>query len=331
MTTKETILKRLRDTEDYLSGEQLSEELGVSRAAVWKAIQSLRDAGYRIDSVTNRGYRLLALPDLLTEAEIRAGLHTKTLGSNIVCLAETDSTNEEAKRQAQHGAPDGSVFTAERQTGGKGRLGRRWEQPEGTGVWFSVLLRPGLIPSEVGNITLLAGIAVCRAVRSLTGCEAKIKWPNDVVIGSRKVCGILTEMAAEIDRIEYMVLGIGINANIAAFPESLAEKATSLQIEMGRTVSRANLLQAVLWELEELLTPENYSCLTPAILHEYQTLCVSVGRRVGFYQGNMQATGTAVGVSSTGELLVNTDDGRQVTINAGEVVVQGIYGQTFPQ
>ena len=128
-----------------------------------------------------------------------------------------------------------------------------------------------------------------------------------------------------------MVLGIGINANIAAFPESLAEKATSLQIETGRTVSRANLLQTVLWELEDLLTPENYSCLTPAVLHEYQTLCVSVGRRVGFYQGNMQATGTAVGVSATGELLVNTDDGRQVTINAGEVVVQGIYGQTFPQ
>ena len=200
MNTKEEILLRLRQNEGYLSGEQLSEALGVSRAAVWKAITSLRDAGYEIDSATNRGYRLVSSPDVLTPEEVGYGLQTKTLGAKIFAFAEVDSTNEEAKRQAQCGAPDGSVFIAERQTGGKGRLGRAWKSPEGTGIWFSILLRPSLLPTEISNITLLAGIAVCRAVRSVTGCEACIKWPNDVVIGSRKICGILTELAAEIDR-----------------------------------------------------------------------------------------------------------------------------------
>ena len=192
MNTKEEILTRLRQTEGYLSGEQLSETLGVSRAAVWKAITALRESGYAIDSATNRGYRLTASPDVLTPEEIRCGLHTRAIGKNIVALQEVDSTNEEAKRQAQCGAPDGSVFLAERQTGGKGRLGRTWESPAGTGIWFSVLLRPSLVPSEISSITLLAGIAVCRGIRSVTGCAAKLKWPNDVVIGSRKVCGILT-------------------------------------------------------------------------------------------------------------------------------------------
>lgn len=330
MNTKEEILTRLRQSEGYLSGEQLSESLGVSRAAVWKAINALREAGYEIDSVTNRGYRLTSVPDVLTPEEIACGLRTKTLGSQIVTLWEVDSTNEEAKRQAQNGAPDGSVFIAERQTGGKGRLGRKWESPDGTGIWFSILLRPGLVPSEVSCITLLAGIAVCRAIRSVTGCEAKIKWPNDVVIGSRKVCGILTELTAEIDRIEYVVLGIGINANMESFPEELAEKATSLRMESGKTFPRAAVLRAVLEALEPLLERAKNGDGLNGILEEYKALCVSLNRRVSFYSGSRQRTGTAVDVSPTGELIVACDEGGLVPVNAGEVIVQGIYGQSLP-
>ena len=329
MNTKEEILKRLRQSDGYLSGEQLSEALGISRAAVWKNITALREAGYGVDSVTNRGYRLTAVPDLLTPEEVAYGLRAKVLGSRIVSLAEVDSTNEEAKRRAQQGAPDGSVFIAERQTGGKGRLGRRWESPEGTGVWFSVLLRPGLVPSEISSITLLAGIAVCRAIRALTGCPAVIKWPNDVVIGSRKVCGILTEMTAEVDRVEYVVLGIGINANMESFPEELAEKATSLRREAGKPFPRAAILRTVLGELEPLLNSAKSGGLS-SILEEYKALCVSLNRRVGFFYGGKQQTGTAVDVSPSGELVVERDNGDRIAVNAGEVVVQGIYGQTLP-
>lgn len=330
MNTKEEILKRLRQCEGYLSGEQLSEALGVSRAAVWKAITVLREAGYAIDSVTNRGYRLTGSPDLLTPEEVRCGLHCKTLGSQIFLLPEVDSTNEEAKRQAQQGAPDGSVFIAEHQTGGKGRLGRNWSSPPGGGIWFSVLLRPGLMPSEISSITLLAGIAVCRGIRAVTGCEATIKWPNDVVIGSRKVCGILTELTAEIDRIEYVVLGIGINANMESFPEELSEKATSLRMEAGKDFPRAAVLRAVLEALEPLLERAKAGERLPAILEEYKSLCVSLNRRVGFFFDGRQQTGTAVDVSPTGELIVERDGGGRLAVNAGEVVVQGIYGQTLP-
>ncbi len=331
MNTKEEILLRLRQNEGYLSGEQLSEALGVSRAAVWKAITSLRDAGYEIDSATNRGYRLVSSPDVLTPEEVGYGLQTKTLGAKIFAFAEVDSTNEEAKRQAQCGAPDGSVFIAERQTGGKGRLGRAWKSPEGTGIWFSILLRPSLLPTEISNITLLAGIAVCRAVRSVTGCEACIKWPNDVVIGSRKICGILTELAAEIDRVEYIVLGIGINANMEAFPGELAEKATSLRMEAGKSFSRAAVLRAVLEELEPLLKKAQMGNALSYVLDEYKSLCISLHRRVGFFWDGKKQTGTAVDISPLGELIVELDEGGHVAINAGEVVVQGIYGQVLPE
>lgn len=330
MNTKEEILTRLRQSDGYLSGEQLSETLGVSRAAVWKAITALRESGYAIDSATNRGYRLIASPDVLTPEEIRCGLRTRTIGKKIVVLQEVDSTNEEAKRQAQCGAPDGSVFLAEQQTGGKGRLGRIWESPAGTGIWFSVLLRPSLVPSEISSITLLAGIAVCRGIRSTTGCAAKLKWPNDVVIGSRKVCGILTEMAAEIERVEYVVLGIGINVNTEAFPAELAEKATSLRIEAGSAFPRAAILRAVLEELESLLLGAKTGCAFQEILDEYKSLCVSLNRRVGFFWNGVRQTGMAVDVSSSGELIVERDGGGRVPINAGEVVVQGIYGERLP-
>ena len=219
---------------------------------------------------------------------------------NIVALQEVDSTNEEAKRQAQCGAPDGSVFLAERQTGGKGRLGRTWN-PSGHGDLVQRFAAASLVPSEISSITLLAGIAVCRGIRSVTGCAAKLKWPNDVVIGSRKVCGILTEMAAEIERVEYVVLGIGINANTEAFPAELAEKATSLRIEAGSAFPRAAILRAVLEELESLLLNAKAGSAFQEILDEYKFLCVSLNRRVGFFWNGEQQTGMAVDVSPSGD------------------------------
>jgi BirA family biotin operon repressor/biotin-[acetyl-CoA-carboxylase] ligase len=204
LSTKEEILNLLRENCGFVSGEELSEQLQVSRTAVWKYISSFREAGYEIESVTNRGYRFLTSPDILTAEEISFGLNTECLGRNINSYESIDSTNEEAKRLAVRGAPNGSLIIAEEQLGGKGRLGRNWVSPSGIGLWFSVLLRPEFLPKQVTSLTLLTGLAVCRAIRAVTGCPAMIKWPNDIVIGSKKVCGILTEMAAEMDRVDYV-------------------------------------------------------------------------------------------------------------------------------
>ncbi len=324
MSTKEEILNCLSNRDGYVSGEELSENLGVSRTAIWKNINSLRDSGYEIESVTNRGYKLISRPDVLTAEEIAAGLNTEFLAKQIYDFYETDSTNEEAKRRALRGAPNGSLFIAELQLGGKGRLGRTWASPAGDGLWFSILLRPNSIPEQITSLTLLAGLAVCGAVQLCTGCAAMIKWPNDIVIGSKKVCGILTEMAAEIDRIDYVVVGIGINVNNASFPEKLHTKATSLKIETGHAVSRKEILQETLRQLEALLKIEKSGGNSTVISH-YKSLCVSLNRQVSFTRNKESVTGTAVDISPEGELIVRCEDGTLFPVNSGEVTVQGIY------
>lgn len=329
MSPKEMVLRRLRESGGYVSGEELSELLHVTRAAVWKDVGLLRGEGYEIDSATNRGYRLVSCPDRYSPEEIGAGLETELVGRTVFCFDSVDSTNEEAKRQALRGAPSGSLFIAEQQTGGKGRLGRNWVSPPGTGMWFSVLLRPGVLPMRVAATTLLAGEAVCGAVREVSGCQAMIKWPNDVVSGTKKICGILTEMSAEMERVEFVVIGIGVNANAAAFPEALREKATSIRLETGKTVRRVTLLQEVLRRLEALLK-ENAVALTPAFLESYKADCASLGRQVGFQHKGREMTGTAVDISPEGELIVRLPDGALETVFSGEVNIQGFYGRKDP-
>lgn len=326
VAAKEEILRALRESGGFVSGEELSARLHVSRTAVWKDVNSLREEGYGIDSATNRGYRLVSCPDRLSPEEIGAGLGTEFLGRKAFCYASIDSTNEEAKRRALAGAPNGSLFVAERQTGGRGRLGRTWDSPAGTGLWFTVLLRAGSLPLRPTATTLLAGLAVCGAVRSVSGCDAAIKWPNDIVAGTRKVCGILAEMSAEIDRVEFMVVGIGINVNTASFPEGLREKATSLLLASGKPVRRVALLQEILRRFEALLKA-NAAALTPEFLKEYTRRCVTLGRRVGFRRGGRKLSGTAEKITPRGELVVRLPDGRRETVFSGEVSVQGIYGE----
>lgn len=326
MNTKEEILHCLRGRDEYISGEELSERLCVSRTAVWKAVTALREQGYEIESVTNRGYRLRSRPDVVTEEEIASGLRTSVLAKQIYYYARVGSTNEEAKRRALDGAPNGSLLIAEEQTSGKGRLGRNWTSPAGAGLWFSVLLRPDYLPERVTPLTLLAGLAVCAAVRRRTGCSAEIKWPNDVVIGGRKVCGILTEMSAEMERINFVVIGIGINVNSAVFPEELKNKATSLRMETGKPVPRAELLQDILFELEHRISRLKAEGLEP-LLAEYKALCVSLNRTVGFTRNGLAMTGTAVDISPEGELIVRLESGERIPVYSGEVTVQGIYGQ----
>lgn len=318
------VLSLLKQAGGYLSGEEISRQLGVSRAAVWKAVKALREKGYVIDSVTNRGYRLSSQPDLLDAATIQADLSTRFLGRNIVALEETDSTNEEAKRQGAAGAPDGTLCVAERQTGGKGRLGRAWSSPAGSGVWMSLLLRPSVAPQEATQLTLIVGLSVCQAIRRLTGCPAMIKWPNDIVIGRKKVCGILTELTADMEQIHYVVVGIGINANIPQFQGELQQKATSLLLETGQKTDRAALVRAVLEELEK-----NYgrflTDLTADFITPYEALCVSLNRQVTVVRGGRELTGQSIGLTKEGELRVRMENGDILEIGSGEVTVQGIY------
>ncbi|GHU81744.1 bifunctional ligase/repressor BirA [Clostridia bacterium] len=321
---KYQILDIIKNAGEYVSGEELSRILGITRSAIWKNIGLLRDEGYVIDSVTNKGYRLQSTADALNESEIEKVLNTHTIGQKIIYFSSIDSTNAEVKRIAVKGAEHGTVVIAGEQTLGKGRFGREWSSPKGTGIWLSVLLRTDMSPANISGITLAAGLGICKAIRSLTGCNAQIKWPNDIIIGNKKICGILTEMTAEADRINYAVLGVGINVNTAEFPVEIEHKATSLMLATGRKVPRLNLLSEILQQLEieldeYLLNPQN------DLISQYRRLCATIGREVAVSRNNTNLQGKAVNIDNNGELVVKLADGKQISVSSGEVTVQGIY------
>ncbi len=326
MGIKENILTCLKQADGYVSGQELCEQLGVSRTAVWKQIKSLEEEGYRITAVRNKGYLLTEVPDLITAQEICGCLETRWLGQTLYTADQLDSTNNQVKRLAEDGAPNGTVVIADEQTGGKGRRGRAWVTPPGATIAMSKLLRPGMEPSRAPMLTLVEGLSVAQAIHSLYGLDAMIKWPNDVVLSRKKVCGILTEMSAEVDYINYIVIGIGINTNLDQFPPDLLDRATSLKLELGRRVKRAPLVAAVLSAFEK-----NYEtfCRTwnlEGLLKEYQKLLINRDAPVRVEDAGQSFTGIAGGIDEWGRLLVEKDDGETVRVSAGEVSVRGLYG-----
>lgn len=315
---REKILEILKGSDGYVSGEEISHVLGISRAAVWKHIRNLKNEGYKIESVTNKGYKLGGIPDKLDIDKIHEMLKTKVIGQRIEYVNSTDSTNNECKRLEDK--TDGTLVIADAQTAGKGRLGRVWESPHGSGIWMSILLKPDVSLESVSQITLVAGMAVCRAV----GIDAMIKWPNDVVIDGKKICGILTEMSAEIERINYVICGIGINVNTPSFPEELQDKATSLFVETAKKHEREKIAADVLNEFEKLynvFTEKGFSFLAD----EYRKMCVTLNKDVRVIYRNNELTGKAVDIDDSGNLIVETENG-QITVHSGEVSVRGIYG-----
>lgn len=318
------ILDILLNADDFISGQEISENLGVSRQAVWKSINALKEKGYEIQSVTNRGYRLVSSPDYLNESSLKSLLHNKIIGKNLIVLDSIDSTNDYLKKLGNEGCENGTVVIAREQTKGKGRLGRTWQTKKDDGIAFSVLLRPNAAPSEVSAITPLAGLAVCKAIREYTKLDCVIKWPNDIIVGRKKLVGILTEMSAEFDAVEYVITGIGINVDHTSFPEEIAFKATSLLLETGRHFDKNEFLACVLGHIENEFVKNNLE-LTPTALAEYTDLCATVGRSVTFQRGTRRISGMAVGVSEHGELKVMMSDGTISLVNSGEVTVQGIY------
>lgn len=320
---KSEILSLLRNADGYVSGEELSKKLGVSRTAVWKNINLLREEGYIINSLTNKGYKLEKSPDVLDENIIADGLKISSVGTKIKVMKTVDSTNEEAKRLANNGAESGLIVAAEEQTAGKGRLGRVWKSDNG-GIYFTLLIRPELPPSAIASITLASGYAVCLAIRNYTECDAKIKWPNDVIIGNKKVCGILTEMAAQSDQIDYVAIGIGMNVNHTEFPDEISKKATSLRIETGEKIDRNAFFKCVIQKLDEVISSFLFSVSLEDI-QSFKALCATLGRRVSVQRGGKTVEGTACDITANGELIIKDDIGNNICVNSGEVTVQGIY------
>ena len=330
---KEKILRILRETEGYVSGQELCERLGVSRTAVWKVIGQLKDEGYGIEGVKNRGYRISFVPDVMTEAEIGSRLDTRVMGRCCICYEETDSTNTRAKRLADEGKPHGTLICAEAQTGGKGRRGRSWSSPPGEAVYMSLLLKPAINPVHTSMLTLVMGLAAAKACNEVLESSLKeeapkvlVKWPNDLVIEGRKLAGILTELSTEVDYINHIVTGIGINVNTKKFPEEIAATANSMYIATGRTFSRAELAACCMKYFEAyydtFLQTEDLS----ALKEEYESLLVNKGRQVQVLEPGHTYTGTALGIQESGELLVEREDGQITAVYAGEVSVRGIYG-----
>jgi len=322
---KEKILELLKMHQDYVSGQDICSQLGVSRTAVWKNIKALKEEGYQIDSVNNKGYKLLSEPDVIDGIRIREYLHTRWLADTINYAREMDSTNIQAKRMGEHDAGDGTIVVTERQTAGRGRRGRTWVSPEGN-CYFSILLRPDIAADHASMITLIAAMALAKAIKKVSGLNTMIKWPNDVIANGKKLCGILTESSTDLEYINYVVVGIGINANQTEFPEEIRETASSIRLETGEKVNRAQLLGTFLDEFEKYY--ENFletEDLT-ALAGQYNSLLVNRGKEVKIIEKDRERILNAVGIDDKGGLIVEDSCGNRETIISGEVSVRGLYG-----
>jgi len=303
---KADILKALRESGDYVSGEWLSKELGISRVSVWKHIRNLKQDGYVVEA-SPRGYRLIASPDLLLPYEF------PDLEHKIHYFGEIGSTMLVARELAKKGVEQGTIIIAESQTSGRGRLNREWFSPRG-GIYFTIILKPEISPIYAPRINLMASVAVAKAIRTFCGLKAELKWPNDVLLAGKKVCGILAELEAEVDAVNFVNLGVGINVNASV---SQCEKGgTSLRDELGREVSRREFLSTVLKEISEqqaLLTGEE-------LLSEWRSLSATLNREVRIVTPGEEIIGRAIDIDTSGALIVKGEDGSLRSAIAGDCI-----------
>ncbi len=309
-----------------MSGQELCERFGVSRTAVWKAVGQLKKQGYHIEAVQNKGYLLASEGEVYGKNELESRMDTKWAGRPVSFYDVLPSTNLQAKLDAERGAAEGTLVVADMQTAGRGRKGKDWSSPAGLNLYFTLILKPDYVSERVSMATLLMGMAVAESIRDICGLEAGVKWPNDIVIGGRKVCGILAEMSVEREFIHYVVVGVGINVNEQEFDPEIAGTATSLKKESGETVSRARLLASVMKRFEEIYESYHEKEAHPGLLARYNSLLVNRDREVCVLDPKGEFRGISRGVNDSGELLVELPDGRIVEVYAGEVSVRGIYG-----
>jgi BirA family biotin operon repressor/biotin-[acetyl-CoA-carboxylase] ligase len=317
----EEILRLLKHrSPGFLSGEEISRRLEVTRAAIWKRVRHLRALGYEIEASTRTGYRLIRSPDLLTPSEVRPLLRTKWMGRSIHHFHSMDSTNSMAYQLALQGAEEGEIVVAESQKKGRGRLGRKWFSPPLTNLYLSIILRPEIPPQQASLMTLMAAVATAGAIHKFSGLQPMIKWPNDILLKNRKVAGLLNEIHSEMDRIHFVVLGIGVNLNMdeKMFSKEIRSLATSLKREMGQSVSRKAFLQTLLEELEiwyETFLKEG----APPILQAWRDKAQIHGRPVKVTSFGEILSGTAIDVDNDGALILETKAGERKRVVAGDV------------
>ena len=327
--SREKVLSLLLEQEgNYISGQQMSQSLGISRAAIWKAIEVLRQEGYVIESSTKKGYCLSHAPDRIREGELSVPLSGCHIGKKLLCLETVDSTNTEAKRQALAGAEEGLVILSEEQTGGRGRLGRSFQSPKGVGLYLTALLRPKLMPEEVVDFTAWVAVAVCDGIEQACGLRPRIKWTNDIILDGKKVCGILTEMGleSESNALQYLIPGIGINVNHRTedFTEEVRPVATSLFQQLGHTVRRADVAIHVIQALDRMY--QNFPHNKQEYLEKYRADCLTPGNQVQLVTSVSRENAYAVEIDDQFRLVVEYPDGRRAALSAGEVSVRGMYG-----
>lgn len=323
---KSEIIALLRENDEYVSGQELSEKFGVSRTAVWKAVNQLKKEGYEIEAVQNRGYHLVSVPDLLSREELLSRMKTKVMGRNVVYLQQTGSTNQDAKRLAEEGACEGTIVVSDCQNAGRGRRGRNWVSPAGENIYFTLLLKPEFSPEKASMLTLVAALSVAQAVSFETGCTPGIKWPNDLVLEQKKICGILTEMTLEEKDIQSVVVGIGINVGQKRFPEEIENTATSLELVCGKKVMRASLIAKIMECFEKNYRIFLRDLSIVSLKKPYEEFLINLGKEVCVLDPKGEYRGIATGITDTGELLVKLKDGTEKKVYAGEVSVRGVYG-----
>ncbi|MFW6367324.1 MAG: biotin--[acetyl-CoA-carboxylase] ligase [bacterium] len=328
--TTELVLHHLRSTEEYVSGTALCGALGISRAAVWKQVQQLRDQGYEIASAPNRGYRLVQGVNQPSALELGPLLNTRCFGQVLKYVAKTGSTNTDAAELARFGSPEGTVVVADAQTAGRGRLQRCWHSPPGENLYFSLLLRPPVLPERTPQLALVTGLALCRSIGALfPELSPRAKWPNDVYLNGRKLAGVLCGMSSEMERVQHLIIGVGINVNVGDFPPEIADTATSLRRETGGEVSRPQLLATVLAELEHGYDEWLENGMA-GVVEQWDEVSFLAGREVTVEVMSEQVRGTVLGISETGALRLRQADGAVREIIGGDVhVLRGAAGGGF--
>ena len=319
MELKFNVLKILYERQGYTSGIELASILGVSRTAIWKSVNSLRTMGYAIEAASRRGYRLVKTPDLLLPYEIKRGLRARSFGGRIEYYQEVGSTNDVARELAIQGTPEGTVVVAETQSMGRGRMGREWFSPKG-GIWLSVVLRPRVSPDKVSKLALMFGVVATKTLL-LEGVECGLKWPNDVLVDDKKVCGILTEIDAELDVVNYVIIGVGINVNNdpMEFPPEFRDAATTLKAELGREVPRAPIVRRFLEELERAYRLFS-SGESSTMLEEWRSLSGTLGRNVRIVTHSRTFEGTATNIDDDGALLLRLKDEKLERVLSGDCI-----------
>jgi len=315
---QERIIQFLKESNGYISGEEISQRLNMSRAAIWKHMQELRAQGYEIAAVPHLGYQLVTCPDKLLSYEIQSGLNNKILGKKIIILDTVASTMDEAFRLGMENCPEGTVICAEAQSKGRGRMGRVWNSPKGKGLYFSFVLRPNLPLNCLAQLTLMSAVAVAEAIESISDLKPLIKWPNDILLEDHKLAGILTEVRAESDQVKFVVVGIGLNVN--ATLNQLVTGASSLKVAAGQSFDRAQVFQAILRFLEKgyvkVLRHE-----FAGIMEEWKKRSATLNRRVRITDPAGTFEGQAVDLDEDGALLIRKDNGLIIKRSAGDVFI----------